>query len=205
VEAGGPDAAFGLLGDEMAAARGSTPAWLRQRHSADAVTASRPGPSGDGDALIVARTGIAATVFAADCVPVLIASAGSVAAVHAGWRGLAGGVLASAVRELGGGQVGGVRAGAWLGPAIGPCCYEVGEDVAERVASRSGEEIVIRASGGRPRLDLQLAAARQLADLGVARVVRVENCVRCDPDWCSYRRDGAAAGRNYGFIWRTPE
>ncbi len=190
----------------MRAAEPTAPAWLRQRHGTEAVRVEDPGFGGDGDALIVSRTGVAATVFVADCVPVLIAAGENVAAVHAGWRGLASGVLASAIRELrrtGAGDP--ARAEAWVGPAIGRCCYEVDEDVAGRVESASGPEAVIRRSGRKPHLDLPLAASVQLAGLGVDRVWRSGCCVRCDSNWWSYRRDGARAGRNYAFIWRTRE
>ncbi|MYF05791.1 MAG: polyphenol oxidase family protein [Holophagales bacterium] len=201
--AAGPEDALGALADEVPAAASVAPAWLRQRHGADALRATGPGPAGDGDALIVSESGLAATVFVADCVPVLIAAGDSVAAVHAGWRGLASGVLASAVHGLNGGSFSaGASVEAWIGPAIGPCCYEVGEDVAVQVEARSGPEVVTRRSGRKPHLDLPLAASRQLAGLGVARVSTVDRCVRCSPDWWSYRRDGARAGRNYGFIWR---
>ena len=201
--AAGPEDALRVLVDQVPAAETVRPAWLRQRHGIDVLRATRPGPTGDGDALIVSEPGVAATVFVADCVPVLIAAGDSVAAVHAGWRGLASGVLASAVHELSRSSFrDGTSAEAWIGPAIGPCCYEVGEDVAAQVESRSGPEVVIRRPGWKPHLDLPLAARRQLADLGVARVSTAERCVRCSPDWWSYRRDGARAGRNYGFIWR---
>ena len=202
-EAAGPEDAFGILGREVPAARAAGPAWLRQRHGADAASAAAPGPAGDGDALIVSAPGVAATVFVADCVPVLMAAGDAVAAVHAGWRGLASGVLASGVDQLSGeSSRDGAPVEAWIGPAIGPCCYEVGEDVAVQVESRSGAEAVVRGPGRKPHLDLPLAASRQLADLGVERVSTVERCVRCDPAWWSYRRDGPRAGRNYGFIWR---
>ncbi len=161
--------------------------------------------NGDGDALIASEAGVAATVFVADCVPVLIAAGDSVAAVHAGWRGLANGVLASAVQELIAVPDAEAAAEAWIGPAIGPCCYEVGEDVAARVESRTGADAVARRTGRKPRLDLPLAASRQLAGLGVSRISTVECCVRCSGEWWSYRRDGAGAGRNYGFIWRDTE
>ncbi len=199
----GPEDALGVLADQAAAAASVAPAWLRQRHGADALRATRPGPTGEGDALIVSAPGIAATVFVADCVPVLIAAGDSVAAVHAGWRGLARGVLASAVHELSRDSFrDGTLAEAWIGPAIGPCCYEVGEDVAVQVEARSCAEAVVRRPGRKPRLDLPLAASRQLADLGVRQVSTVRRCVRCSPGWWSYRRDGVRAGRNFGFIWR---
>ncbi len=199
----GPEAAFRLLESDVLAAERASPAWLKQRHGAEAKRVEEPGFQGEGDALIVSRSRIAATVFVADCVPVLIAAGESVGAVHAGWRGLAGGVLASAMRAL---RCAGVTdpatAEAWIGPAIGPCCYEVGENVAAQVESASGSEAVIRRSGCKPHLDLVLAASRQLAALGVGRISSSGCCVRCDSDWCSYRRDGAGAGRNHAFIWR---
>ena len=92
---------------------------------------------------------------------------------------------------------------AWIGPAIGPCCYEVGEDVASEVESASGCEVVIRRPGRKPHLDLVLAASKQLAGLGLGSISSSGCCVRCDSDWWSYRRDGATAGRNYAFIWRA--
>jgi len=198
----GPEDALRVLTDQVPAAAAVAPAWLRQRHGTDVLRATRPGPTGYGDALIVSESGVAATVFVADCVPVLIAAGDSVVAVHAGWRGLASGVLGSAIRELSRDSFrDGTSAEAWIGPAIGPCCYEVGEDVALQVESRSDAEVVTRRPGGKPHLDLPLAASRQLAGLGVGRVSTVECCVRCSSDWWSYRRDGARAGRNYGFIW----
>ena len=199
----GPEDAFRFLARDVSAAETASPAWLRQRHSAEALWVEAPGLRGEGDALIVSRSGVAATVFVADCVPVLIAAGESVAAVHAGWRGLVGGVLASAMRELKrAGAANPATAEAWIGPAIGSCCYEVGEDVASQVESASGAEVVIRRPGRKPHLDLVLAASKQLAGLGVGRISSSGCCVRCDSDWWSYRRDGAAAGRNYAFIWR---
>lgn len=199
----GPEDALSVLASQVPAAAAVAPAWLRQRHGTDVLRATGPGRTGDGDGLIVSESGVAATVFVADCVPVLIAAGDSVAAVHAGWRGLASGVLASAVHELRHDSLrDGTSAEAWIGPAIGPCCYEVGEDVAVQVESRSGAEVVTRRPDRKPHLDLPLAASRQLAGLGVGRISTVERCVRCSPEWWSYRRDGARAGRNYGFIWR---
>lgn len=205
-EAPGPEDALRYLTRYMGSAEMVSPAWLRQRHGTEAVRVEDPGFGGDGDALIVSRTGVAATVFVADCVPVLIAAGENVAAVHAGWRGLASVVLASAIRELRrAGATEPARAEAWVGPAIGPCCYEVDDDVAGRVESASGPEVVIHRPGRKPHLDLPLAASIQLAGLGVVRVSRSGCCVRCDSNWWSYRRDGARAGRNYAFIWRTRE
>ena len=199
----GPEDAFRLLARDVKVAERASPAWLKQRHSAEALRVEEPGFRGEGDALVVSRPGVAATVFVADCVPVLIAAGESVAAVHAGWRGLAGGVLTSAMRAIK--RAGGAdpaTAEAWIGPAIGSCCYEVGEDVAREVEAASDAEVVIRRPGRKPHLDLVLAASKQLAALGVGRTSSSGRCVRCDPEWWSYRRDGARAGRNYAFIWR---
>ncbi len=201
VEAG---AALGAVARHVPAAADVAPAWLRQVHGTRIRRADRPGPAGEGDALIVSGTVVAATVFVADCVPVLIAARGAVASVHAGWRGLAAGVLASAVAEIAGGSAARLaESTAWIGPAIGPCCYEVDEDVARRVEGPSGEGVVQRRTGHKPHLDLQLAASRQLAALGVACAEPLACCVRCSPHWWSYRGDGPCAGRNHGFIWRT--
>ena len=205
-EVSGPEDGLRFVTRCLRAEETIAPAWLKQRHGTDAVRVVDPGFGGDGDALIVSRDGVAATVFVADCVPVLIAAGQTVAAVHAGWRGLASGVLASAVRELRrAGATDPARAEAWIGPAIGRCCYEVGEDVASRVESASGSEVVIRRPGRKPHLDLPLAASIQLAGLGVGRTSSSGCCVRCDSNWWSHRRDGARAGRNYAFIWRSRE
>jgi hypothetical protein len=92
---------------------------------------------------------------------------------------------------------------AWIGPAIGACCYEVGYEVAEEVAAASAPEVVTFGPAGRPHLDLPGAARRQLEMAGVDDVRCLVRCTRCDAErlW-SYRRQGKAAGRNYGFIWR---
>ncbi|MCB9377912.1 MAG: laccase domain-containing protein [Holophagales bacterium] len=170
-------------------------AWLRQIHSERVLEVDRPGCAGEGDGLLTARVGLAATVAAADCVPVLLAGAGRVAAVHAGWRGLACGVVPAGVRRFD------VRA-AWIGPAIGPCCYEVGEDVAAAVVTASSEAVRRSVPNEKPRLDLQLAAAWQLAAAGVGEIHALRHCTRCRAEWLeSHRRDGVAAGRNLAAIW----
>jgi YfiH family protein len=176
---------------------GHRPAWLRQVHGID-VLAARPGACGEGDALLVDSPGIAALVATADCLPVLVALPGVAIAIHAGWRGLASGVIGAALAARSDRR----RAIAWIGPGIGPCCYEVGDEVATRVAAASGPAVVLRGAGGRARLDLAAAAAAQLSSLGVERVVRLDLCTRCHPDrlW-SHRRDGEAAGRNLAALW----
>jgi len=175
-------------------------AWARQVHSAVALPA-RPGACGEGDALYTAAAGLALSVATADCVPVVIAGPAGLAAVHAGWRGIAGGVVQAALAEMQGQPD---QWTAWVGPAIGVCCYEVGEDVAERVVTASGAEIATSGPAGRPHLDLPGAVRRQLEKAGVGEVIVLPRCTRCDADrlW-SYRREGKRAGRNLAFIWRA--
>lgn len=176
-------------------------AWLEQRHGVEIVDA-RPGACGAADGLLVEGDGIAAVVVTADCVPVALLSASRALLVHAGWRGIAGELPTLAARRLR--ALGEPAREAWIGPSIGPCCYEVGEDVARAVAATAGEACVRRGDGQRPRLDLRAAVAAQLRVAGVERIHRLDHCTRCRPDWLwSYRRDGAAAGRNLTLLWRA--
>ena len=189
-----------------AAAAGEAPAevaGLRQVHSPRVLEARQGGLCGEGDALITDRAGLALSVVTADCVPILVAAGDWIAAVHAGWRGIAGGVVGATVerlREAGAGDPASWRA--WIGPAIGACCYEVGPEVAERVAAATRGGVVVPVAGANPRLDLLAAAAHQLAAAGVPHTWLVR-CTRCDDAalW-SYRRHGKAAGRNLAFIWK---
>lgn len=179
---------------------GVEPAWLQQIHSASVVDA-RPGDNGPGDALTTARADLGLAVVTADCVPVLLSAGTGIAAVHAGWRGLAERVVPLAAGRLGRRQAS--RTTAWIGPAIGPCCYEVGEDVAERVGKASSAAVIHAGANGRPHLDLVAAARFQLLQVGVEDVHVLEMCTRCDQRLWSYRRDGARRGRNVAVIWRA--
>jgi len=171
----------------------------------------------DGDGLVALREEAGAVRLAvrtADCIPVLLADrAGrAVAAIHAGWRGVAAGVVLRATDSLG---ALGVAAGALvaaLGPGIGPCCYEVGEEVLEGVARAAGvapervSDAPARPGGGR-RLDLHAALALQLAGAGVPgeAVHRAPWCTSCSPELLhSYRRDGARSGRQMACIGWGP-
>ncbi len=178
----------------------SAASWARQVHGAT-LLAARPGSCGEGDALFTADSGLALSIATADCVPVLLASPAGIAAVHAGWRGLVQGVLAPAVGALG--DPGAVHA--WIGPAIGLCCYEVGDEVASAVTAASGADVAQPGPRGRPHLDLAAAARVQLESAGVASIDLLVSCTQCDERLWSYRRDGAGAGRNLAFIWRAPE
>lgn len=174
---------------------------LTQIHSAEVLEA-RDGLCGEGDGLVSWEPNLALTVATADCLPVVLAGENRLAVVHAGWRGLVAGVLAQAVKRLGPEPE---RLNGWIGPAIGPCCYEVGESVARAVAAtlplRRRAEIV-RSGGQKPYLDLALAARKQLEAVGVSSVAAEGPCTQCNGAllW-SYRRDGELAGRNYTFAW----
>jgi YfiH family protein len=177
-------------------------AWAKQIHSAVALPA-RPGRCGEGDAVYGADPGLALSVVTADCVPILLAGPdGRLAAVHAGWRGLVGGVIPETLKAAGGGE----GWTAWIGPSIGPCCYEVGDEVAEQVAAASDPEVVVAGLSGKPHLDLVAAARRQLTSAGVTEIHSVAACTRCTRSnterLYSYRREGKRAGRNIAFIWR---
>jgi hypothetical protein len=170
----------------------------RQVHGNDVLTvASEPlAAPAEADAIVTAVRGVAATVITADCLPIVIASSAAVATVHAGWRGLDGGVIAKAVaslRELGGGGV----MNAAIGPGAGVCCYEVGEDLHRRFNAH-GQDFH-RGSN----LDLKAIARVQLMEAGVARIHDTEICTICgDPELTfSYRREGADTGRQAAIAW----
>ena len=175
------------------------PAWLAQIHSATVIEA-RAGDNGRGDALVSDRRGLVLTVVTADCVPVLLAGARQIAAVHAGWRGLAQSILPRVLERF---TAPPDELTAWIGPAIGPCCYEVGQDVADRVLASSSAAVASEGPRGRPHLDLVAAARGQLERKGVTAVYSVGVCTRCEASrlW-SFRREGSGAGRNIAMIWQ---
>ena len=130
------------------------------------------------DALWTLEPGIALAVLTADCVPILLADPdrGLIGVVHAGWRGLAAGVVGRAVEEMAPSSP-----SAFIGPSIGPCCYEVGEDVAAEVASAVGDGVVRRGPGAAmPSLDLWEAAATALRAAGVGAIAAARICTRSE-------------------------
>lgn len=169
-------------------------AFARQVHGTDVVPLDAP-PSPDGieeaDGVVTRVHGVAAMVLTADCVPVALASPDAVAMVHAGWKGLSGGVLEAGIDALR--TDGPVHAA--IGPAAGACCYEVGPEVAERFPGW--------AVNGR-LLDLKGVAAARLRAAGVAHVTDVGRCTMCEPGvFFSHRRSGGVTGRQGGFAWRS--
>lgn len=177
----------------------------RQVHS-DRVLEAREGHVGAGDALWTERAGLALSVVTADCVPVVLAvrGGGPVGVVHAGWRGIATGVVARTLEALG---APGREVAAWVGPSIGACCYEVGPAVAEQVTTASGSApapLTVEGPRGRPHLDLPGAVAGQLRRAGVVEPRVLVRCTRCDEaNLWSYRREGPRGGRNVTYVWRA--
>jgi polyphenol oxidase len=142
------------------------------------------------DALSVSRRNVPLAVLVADCLPIALASPEErlLVVAHAGWRGIASGILARAVGEFE--RPSGVLA--VIGPAIGPCHYEVGDEVTEAVASGSGGGAVTEQRRGRRFLDLPRTAGRALRAAGVRRIELSELCTACHPDrFFSYRREGS--------------
>jgi YfiH family protein len=161
-------------------------------------SAAQPNIEADGQA--TAASGLGVLVLTADCLPVALGSSGAVAIVHAGWRGLAAGVLEEgvrALRELGGeGDLVAV-----IGPGAGPCCYEVGEEVH---AAFGGAHRIQSSPPGTPpgrNIDLKAIARDRLLAAGASEVRDVGACTICEERFFSYRREGAHAGRQGGVAW----
>jgi len=179
------------------------PAWLEQVHGTGVVELDEAAlPTTAADALLTRRAGRVCVVQVADCLPVLFAAAdgSAVAAAHAGWRGLAAGVLEATVARLG---IEPHALLAWLGPAISARHFEVGAEVrAAFAAADAGAAAAFVENGrGRWRCDLVQLARRRLATLGVNRVFGGSWCTYADAArFFSYRRDGRC-GRMAALIW----
>ncbi len=177
------------------------PAWLTQVHGRE--VARLPGTSpASADAAVAFGSGAVCAVLVADCLPVLLAGRDGdrVGIAHAGWRGLAAGVVEATVAALGGDPA---RLVAWLGPCIGPAAFEVGPEVRESFVARdSGAQAHFRPGReGRFMADLPALARRRLALAGVSEVIASGLCTHADPvRFFSYRRDGAT-GRMAALIW----
>jgi YfiH family protein len=185
---------------------------VRQVHGVRVVRAGPPcEPAEEADAVLSAAAGVAACVSVADCVPILLADpeTGAVAAIHAGWRGTLAGAAAEGVaamaREF---AAPADRLLAAIGPSIGPCCYEVSDDVAAPFGERFGSAVVRGplpgpAGKGGPHLDLWAANHLALVRAGVRpeRLHLLSACTSCAPDrFFSHRRDRGRTGRHVAFI-----
>jgi YfiH family protein len=178
-------AALGLASNRIATAR--------QVHGAELAFHGEPPrdvPEADGH--VTAEPGLPLLVFAADCLPVALAGPGGVAMLHCGRRGLAAGIVARGVEAIG-------ATDAAIGPGIGPCCYEVGEEALAPFASL-GEGVTAGAM-----LDLHEVTRRLLREAGVERIESAGLCTSCDPErFFSHRRDAGCTGRQAGLVWLDP-
>jgi YfiH family protein len=172
-------------------------AFARQVHGTAIVTVDgstdEQAPA-DADGVATTARDVAALVLTADCLPVALATPHAVAMVHAGWRGLADGVLDAGVRAIRALGAGAVHAA--IGPGAGGCCYEVGDEVAARFPAWA------RTTGR--KVDLKAVAAERLRAAGVVDVLDVERCTMCEPAvFFSHRASGPVTGRQGGLAWRS--
>jgi hypothetical protein len=210
-----PWASFNLgdhVGDDLAAVAANRqalraalpgePRWLRQVHGIVAVDAGREAKTEAADAAFARRPGAVCVVMTADCLPVLLCDrrGAVVAAAHAGWRGLLGGVLESAVAAM-------VAAPgellAWLGPAIGPRCFEVGTEVREAFAARNPSASAAFVATGPDKwlCDIYQLARQRLERIEVGAISGGRACTFSEPErYFSYRRD-RTTGRMASLIW----
>lgn len=181
------------------------PCWLNQVHGRTIIHADAVAPGREADGAVTDTPGAVCVVMTADCLPLLICDdrGTRVAAVHAGWRGLADGVVDSALDALG---VAPERLLVWLGPAIGPAAFAVGDEVRDRfIAVAPDAAAAFQPHGaGRWLADLFLLARQRLTRLGVGRVYGGGDCTVSQPHrFFSYRRDGVT-GRMASLIWLDP-
>lgn len=180
----------------------SEPVWLNQVHGVTVADAGHAGCLPQADASVSSHTGAVCVVMTADCLPILLCDEkGSVVgAAHAGWRGLCDGVIEATVKEM---RVPASTLMAWLGPAIGPGAFEVGEEVrsAFMLQQPRAAEAFVAVSEGKWLADLYQLARLRLNALGITRVYGGECCTCTDSErFYSYRRDGVT-GRMGTFIW----
>lgn len=190
------------------------PRWLRQVHGVRCVDAAKIEVDATADAAFTRQRGVVCAVMTADCLPVLLCdeNASVVGIAHAGWRGLAGGVIEAIVAAM---DVQGERLMAWLGPAIGPSAFEVGDEVRAAFIAVDGaaSEAFVPATGGKWLCNIYLLARQRLARLGIRRVTGARSaipgrqsqgavsCTVSEPQrFFSYRRDGVT-GRMASLIW----
>ncbi len=183
--------------------------WLRQVHGREVVDVSQPGggAGATADAAVTDQPGVALAVVTADCAPIALSSPeGVIGVAHAGWRGLAEGVIEATVSAMR--DKGASRVEAWLGPCIHPGCYEFSPGDLDEVAARLGPHVRSVTSTGAPALDLPGAVRAELEGVGADLVVDSSSCTACargrdgDPSWFSYRARGDES-RQALVIWRT--
>jgi len=184
-----------------------TAAWARvsQVHGARVVQVSAPGPAGEADGLWTERAGLVLAVSVADCAAVAVAHPGSgrLGLAHAGWRGAAAHIEAALIRAM---EVPAAECFAAISPCLGPCCFEVGPEVALAFGGRFSEP---RGGGGgdRSSLHLEAALAAELEEAGIPseRIRRAQRCTACGEElFFSHRRDRGRTGRLLALAWRAP-
>jgi YfiH family protein len=179
------------------------PRWLRQVHGNRSLRLTAEIHDGEleADAAFTAQSGVVLAILSADCLPILVCAEDGteIAAIHAGWRGLAGGVIESCIGRLRNapGQL-----LVWLGPAIGPASYEVGDEVRAAFVERDAGVAAAFAAArpGHWHCDLYALARQRLTALGATRIYGAGFDTFADPRFYSYRRDGASSGRFASLI-----
>jgi YfiH family protein len=181
----------------------SEPVWLEQVHGTVVADADAAACRVQADACIARQRGSVCVVMTADCLPLLLCDEDGtvVAAAHAGWKGLAAGVIEATVKAMG---VAPHKLLAWLGPAIGSEAFEVGEDVRAAFMAHDAQAAAAfkpHGAQGKYHADIYLLARQRLAALGISRVFGGSHCTYHQKDkFFSYRRDGVT-GRMGTFIW----
>lgn len=170
----------------------SEPVWLDQYHS-DRVIDCAMEETRQADGAYTRRSRTVLAVQVADCLPILLAAPGEIAAVHAGWRGLQSGIIGQGLDRF---DASSREVTAWIGPGIGPCHYEVGRDVFSQFPDR----FFARRDDEHWWFDLKAVARHQLEEARVVNISQSELCTHCREDLYSYRRDGVT-GRIAALIW----
>ncbi|HBN08553.1 MAG TPA: peptidoglycan editing factor PgeF [Cyanobacteria bacterium UBA8530] len=180
------------------------PVTIKQIHGNEVVRVDHEAEFLEGDALITNKAGIPVAVMTADCVPILLNDPvrGAIAAIHAGWRGTEKKIVQATIARMG------LEYGtlpkdlfAAIGPAIGPCCYEVGSEVFSELSKLPGAEDCLSERSGKTYADLKKLNSHQLKEAGVTEISISDSCTRCEKElFFSYRRDGAHAGRMISAI-----
>ena len=185
------------------------PKWLKQVHGVLPIWVDHYSTALEGDAAMSRRRGIVCAVLVADCLPIFLCNpAGTmVGVIHAGWRGLAGGIIEKTVTEMNSSDT--TRLMAWLGPAIGPNYFEVGEEVREAFVNQDDKSRLAfvpqhEKKGNKWLANIFLLARQRLATAGVTEIYGGEICTYSNPKkFFSYRRDGET-GRMAALIWLAP-
>lgn len=179
----------------ISAALGIPSEWavVRQVHGSEVVVADRPGHLGEADGIVTTRPGLPLAVATADCLPVVLWGPNGVGIAHAGWRGAAAGVVGAVRRALV--DAGAAPTHAAVGPGIGPCCFEVGPEVAQRFPAHTATT-----SWGTRSVDLPGSVATELDGL---EVWRSGACTHHEEEFHSFRRDGTPL-RQVAVTWLSP-